>query len=473
MRLRQVSRRTTTLRSSRVLAATLLVGILASVGCSRGRRTAAGGSSSSSGPMPDMPSMSGMPGMKGGAREDSGKAAAVELSPAQQREFGVTFGTVERRPLADELRAVGTVTIDERRVAQLAPKFSGFAERLYVDAAGAPVRRGQRMVEIYSPDVIAAEQELLSAATLGRTLEVPSVPGVPVGSADLVGAARQRLRFWDVPDAEIEEVVRTGKPRRTVTLVAPVNGVVTEKNVVSGQSVAMGQPLYTISDLSEVWVIADVREADAGRLHVNSGAQVRLESMPGRMWTGRVAYIYPTLDVQNRTVRARIAIANSEGDLKPGMFATVQMSSPSRQALTVPASAIVRTGQRALVFVERSAGQVAPREINVGRTVGDFTEVLSGVSSGDRVVTSAQFLISSESNLAEVMRGMMAQMGMSDRPATSDMKNMPGMSEPRGAGDSAALTDKAADMRNMKGMPMPDARPSPPKEPVSPPEPKP
>ena len=423
--------------------------------------------------MSGMPNVSEKPGVNDSSRGDSGKAAAVALSPSQEREFGITFGTVARRQLTDELRTIGTVTVDERRVAQLAPKFSGFAERLYVGAAGAPVRRGQRMVEIYSPDVIAAEQELLSAATLGRTLEVPSVPGVPAGSGDLVGAARERLRYWDVPGAEIDEVVRTGKVLRTVTLVAPITGVVTQKNVVSGQSVAMGQPLYTISDLSEVWVIAEVREADAARLHVGSVARVRLESMPGRMWAGRVTYIYPTLDAENRAVRARIVIANSEGDVKPGMFATVQMSSPSREALTVPASAIVRTGQRALVFVEQSAGQIAPREISVGRTAGDFTEVLSGASSGDRVVTSAQFLISSESNLAEVMRGMMAQVGISDRPAASDMKNMPGMSETTRAGDSAALSDKGADLRNMRGMPMPSATPSPPRSRASPPEPKP
>ncbi|HSU92901.1 MAG TPA: efflux RND transporter periplasmic adaptor subunit, partial [Gemmatimonadaceae bacterium] len=343
-------------RSWLALAATLLVGILAQVGCSRDRRTASGSSSTSSARMSDMPGMSGMPGMSNDAREDSGKAAAVELSPTAQREFGITFGTVERRRLTDELRTIGTVTIDERRVAQLAPKFSGFAERLYVDAAGAPVRRGQPMIEIYSPDVFAAEQELLSTSILGRTLDVPSVPGVPVGSSDLLGAARQRLRFWDVPESEVDEVMRTGNARRTVTLVAPISGVVTEKNVVSGQSVAMGQPLYTISDLSDVWVIVEVREADAARLHAGSGAQVRLESMPGRRWMGRVAYVYPTLDAQNRAVRARIVIANRDGALKPGMFTTVRISSPMRDALTVPASSVVRTGQRALVFVDQGTG---------------------------------------------------------------------------------------------------------------------
>ena len=432
MRLRRMRRLMTRRRSWRVLAAMLLVGILAQVGCSRDRRTASGSSSTSSARMSDMPGMSGMPGMSNGAREDSGNAAAVELSPTEQREFGITFGTVERRRLTDELRTIGTVTIDERRVAQLAPKFSGFAERLYVDAAGAPVRRGQPMIEIYSPEVFAAEQELLSTSILGRTLDVPSVPGVPVGSSDLLGAARQRLRYWDVPENEVEEVMRTGNARRTVTLVAPISGIVTEKNVVSGQSVAMGQPLYTISDLSEVWIIVEVREADAARLRAGSGAEVRLESMPGRVWMGRVAYIYPTLDAQNRAVRARIVIANKDGALKPGMFTTVQISSPMRDALTVPASSVVRTGQRALVFVDQGTGKIAPREIVVGRTVGDLAEVLDGVSSGERVVTSAQFLISSESNLAEVMRGMMAQLGMSMPSVTpSPPKSRVSPSEPK------------------------------------------
>lgn len=361
---------------------------------------------------PNVGTMDGMTGT--GAASSARAAGTVELSSAQMRNLGITFGTVERRELTEEVSTIGTVTIDEARVAQVAPRFAGFAERLHVDFTGARVVRGQPMIEIYSPEVVVVEQELLSARALGTAMQTPTVPGVPASSTDLSAAARARLRSWDVSDAEIEDVLRAGTPRRTVTLYAPMSGVVTEKTVVLGQSVAVGQPLYTIADLSVVWVMAAVREADAARVRVGATANVELTSLPGRSWTGRVTYVYPTLDTQNRAVRARIEVANARGMLKPGMYATVRLSSPAREALTVPSSAVVRTGERNIVFVELEGGRVAPRDVTVGRTAGDLTEVLAGVDPGRRVVTSAQFIVSSESNLAEVMRGMMAQTGGRD-----------------------------------------------------------
>lgn len=341
-------------------------------------------------------------------------AGTADLSAAQVRNLGITYGTVERRELTDEVSTIGTIGIDESRLAQVAPRFSGFVQRLHVDFTGASVARGQPMIEIYSPDVVAAEQELLSTRTLGSSIQTPAVPGVPASSTDLSAAARARLRSWDVSDAEIEAALRTGRPRRTVTLYAPISGVVTEKSVVLGQAVTLGQPLYTIADLSDVWVMAEVREADAGRVRVGAAASVELTSQPGRLWKGRVTYVYPTLDTQARAVRARIAVANPSGLLKPGMYATVQLSSPAREALTVPSSAVVRTGDRDIVFVELDGGRLAPRDVTIGRTARDLTEVLAGVDPGQRVVTSAQFIVSSESNLAEVMRGMMAQTGSGD-----------------------------------------------------------
>lgn len=367
--------------------------------------------------------MSGMPGMK--VSSQSGTAGSVELSAAQLRDLGVTFGTVEKRMLTDEVRTIGTVTVDEGRVAQIAPRFAGFAEQLHVDFTGATVARGQPMIELYSAEVVAAEQDLLSARALGLAIQTPTVPGVPASSTDLSTAARARLRSWDVPDAEIEDVLRTGSARHTVTLYAPISGVVTEKTVVRGQAVAMGQPLYTIADLSEVWVMAEVREADAARVRVGAAADVELASEPGRVWKGRVRYVYPTLDTQNRAVRARIGVANTSGLLKPGMYTTVRLSSPTHEALTVPSSAVVHTGERSVVFIDVGSGRLAPRDITVGRSAGDLTEVLAGVEPGQRVVTSAQFLVSSESNLAEVMRGMIAQTGADAGVRSQDMKGMP------------------------------------------------
>lgn len=395
----------------------------------------------------------GASGSMAGMSTASGSRApgTVELSSAQMRNLGITFGTVERRELTEEVSTIGTVTIDEGRVAQVAPRFAGFAERLWVDFTGAPVVRGQPMIEIYSPEVVVVEQEMLAARALGAAMQTPAVPGVPASSTDLSAAARTRLRSWDVPEAEIEDVLRAGSPRRTVTLRAPMSGVVTEKTVVLGQAVTVGQPLYTIADLSEVWVMAEVREADAARVRVGASANVELASQPGRVWTGRVTYVYPTLDTQNRAVRARVAVANPSKLLKPGMYATVRLSSPSREALTVPSSAVVRTGERNIVFVEAGSGRLAPRDVTVGRTAGALTEVLAGVEPGERVVTSAQFIVSSESNLAEVMRGMMAQTGAGDTMTSQDMNSMPGMQ--RKDTTSGDLKNRGADMRGMKGMP--------------------
>jgi len=361
------------------------------------------------------PAASAMDGMAGmGAVSSSHAAGTVALSSAQMRNLGITFGTVERRKLTEEVSTIGTVTIDEARVAQVAPRFAGFAQQLHVDFTGASVVRGQPMIEIYSPEVVVVEQELLSSRTFDAAAQTPAVPGVPASSTDLSAAARARLRSWDLSDAQIDDVLQAGTPRRTVTLFAPMSGVVTEKSVVLGQAVAAGQPLYSIADLSVVWVVAAVREADAARVRVGATANVELTSQPGHLWTGRVTYVYPTLDTQTRAVRARIAVANTKGMLKPGMYATVRLSSPAREALTVPSSAVVRTGERDIVFVEMEGGRLAPRDITVGRTSGDLTEVLAGVEPGQRVVTSAQFIVSSESNLAEVMRGMMAQTGAGD-----------------------------------------------------------
>ena len=375
--------------------------------------------------------MAGMPGM---AMSSDG---TVRLTADQIRQFGITFGTVEERQLAAEVRTAGIVAADETRIAQVTPKFGGFVERLYVDFTGQAVRRGQPLLEIYSPELVAAQQELLVAARLQRTVGESSVPGVPAPSTDLVAAARERLRLWDVSDAQIREVLRTGRVRRTVTLFSPASGVVTEKPVVRGQAVQAGQPLYTIADLSRVWVQAELREADAGTVREGSPATVELAAFPGRPLQGQVSYLQPVLQEQARTLRARIVLPNPDGRIRPGMYATVRLSAPERTALTVPASALVRTGERTLVFVDLGGGRLQPQEVETGRVAGEAAEVLSGLEPGQRVVTSAQFLLDSESNLGEVMRSMIGQTG------TGDMGGME-------MGAPADTAMKGADMRGMK-----------------------
>ncbi len=265
----------------------------------------------------------------------------------------------------------------------------------------------------------------------------------------MLSAARQRLRQWDISDAQIDAVLRSGKIVRAITLYSPVSGVVVEKNVVQGQSVAPGMQLMTVADLSTVWVNAELRESDAGNVRQGSIANVELSAFPGQRIEGRVSYIYPTLQVEARTIRARIVLPNPGGRIKPGMYATVRMTTPMATALTVPASAVIQTGDRSYVFVEQPGRKLLPRDVRLGRSGGDYLEVLSGTTAGERVVTSAQFLLDSESNLAEIMRSMIGQGGNS---GAGDMKGMD-----MGPATEGPAADKGADMKGMS-MPSPTKR---------------
>ena len=368
--------------------------------------------------------MDRMPGMQ------MSPGGSVHLTSDQIRQFGITFGTVDQRTLENAVRTVGTVTVDETRLAQVAPKFGGFVERLHVERTGQPVRRGQPLMDVYSPELLAAQQELLVARNLQRTMGESAMPGAPSTPTDLMAAARRRLALAGVSEARIEQVLRSGEPQRALTLFSPASGVVTEKNVIQGQSIQAGQTLYTIANLDEVWLEAELRGPDAAGVRVGSAASIEVEGLAGRTFTGRVEYIYPTVDTASRTVTARVAVGNFDGLLKPGTYATVRFSTPTRSALTVPTSAVVRTGERAVVFVDMGGGQLMPHEVELGRVAGDYTEVRTGVEPGQRVVTSAHFLLDSESNLAEVMRSMMGQMGSAGGPRSGQTGNMEGMDMP-------------------------------------------
>ena len=390
--------------------------------------------------------MAGMEGMDGMGGMNMSSDGSVQLTANQIRQFGITFGNVEMRTLENTVRTVGIVNFDETRISQVAPKFGGFVERLIVDFTGQPVRRGQPLLEIYSPELVAAQEELLVARQLEQTMDQSAVPGVPAGSSNLLAAAKRRLTLWDISEAQIEEILRSGAVQRTLTLHAPSSGIVVEKNVVEGQAIQPGQTLYTIADLSEVWVEAELREGEAGNVREGSGADIELAAYPGRSFKGRVEYVYPTLQEQARTLKARVAVANSEGRLKPGMYATVRITTSAQTALTVPASAVMRTGERSMVFVDMGAGRLMPHEVETGRAGDDYVEILAGVEPGQRVVTSAQFLLDSESNLAEVMKAMMGMGG--------DMGDMEGMDMP-GMKMGGDMNDKGAEMKDMPGMQTP------------------
>ena len=413
-----VSRHTTWAIAVAGLVVSAALGAWAMAGKSREVRPAKTGQPA--GDMKDMPGMAGMSGMSIAA------SGTVQLSAAQVRQFGITFGTAERRRLTGEVRTTGVVAVDETRVLDVAPRFAGFVEQLHADFTGRTVRRGEPLLAVYSPEVFTTMQELIVAAKMARETSAV-VPGALSSGADLVAAARERLQLLGVSDGEMDAAVHSGQAPRTVPVLAPTSGVVTEKQVVRGQAFSAGQTLYTITDLSRVWVNVDVRESDAAAVRIGTGAAVEVAALPGHRLTGVVTYVQPVMRAETRTVTARISVANANAQLKPGMFATVSLRTGGREALVVPTAAVVRTGERAVVFFYMGGGELMPHEVRTGAASDDVTEILAGLSSGDRVVTSAQFLIDSETNLGEVMRSMLGQ----GAAAAKDMDTMRGMEAKR------------------------------------------
>lgn len=347
----------------------------------------------------------------------AGQMSPVALDAEAARRIGVTFATVERTILPRYVRTVGTVVWDETRLATVNPKVEGWVEKLHVDFTGAPVRAGAPLMEVYSPPLVSAQEELILAARLVREA---AASGRASGNAeDLLAAARRRLAYWDIPEDEIRRIEERGEPSKTLTLRAPASGVVVEKAVVEGDRIMPGMTLFRIADLSRVWIEAEVFEKDLAHVRTGMGALVSFEAFPGETFRGSVTYVYPTVSVQSRTARVRIELPNAGLRLKPGMYAQLTLDvPPTEPTLVVPRSAVLETGQRTLVFVQDASGTLLPREVRTGIASGESVEILDGLAEGDRVVSSAAFLVDAESNLG-TMSGGAAMPGM-------DM-SMPGM----------------------------------------------
>jgi membrane fusion protein, copper/silver efflux system len=360
----------------------------------------------------------------------------VTLSPDAANRIGVTYTTVTAGPLTREVRTVGQVTFDETRVKAIAPKIDGWVERLYVDFTGQSVVAGAPLLEIYSPMLVTAQEELLLAKRL--TSDVAAGTPDAVRSADeLLRSARRRLAYWEIPDSEIAAIERAGEVRRTLTLRAPVGGVVVEKFVLSGQKIMAGETLYRVADLSVVWVEGDVFEQDLAAVRTGLPVTAEFESFPGERWSGRITYVYPTLNPDTRTARVRVELPNPGRRLKPGMYATFLFTSPRRgDALSVPRSAVLSTGERSLVFVRREDGRLEPRTVRIGAAAGDRIEVLAGLAAGETVVASATFLIDAESNLGSALGGMGNMPGMD---MTSPTPAPPPVAAPKGAAPGKAV----------------------------------
>ncbi len=340
----------------------------------------------------------------------------VRIPLERRQEIGVTTSKAERRAIGGTFETNGVVAEDEARVHAVNAKFSGYIERIYADRTGQSVRRGQPLLSVYSPDLVATEREYLLALENLRRLSGSSSADAASDARALVEAARQRLRLWDIPEAEIDRIERTGQVSRDLDLPSPVSGVVLKKDAVAGLAITAGMPLYTIADLSSVWVLADVYQSEVARIAPGARAEIVAPFLPGETLHGRIDFVYPTLTEETRTVKVRVAIPNPKGLLKPGMYVRVSFAGVEREALAIPSSALIQTGERQIVFVEQSPGVYAPREVKTGAQGKDFVEVLSGLAAGETVVTSANFLIDSESRIGAIGT---APAGASGQPAQS------------------------------------------------------
>jgi membrane fusion protein, copper/silver efflux system len=337
----------------------------------------------------------------------------VRIDPGMARSLGITIATAELGPVRREIRTTGNVTFDETRLSTVTPKIGGFIERLHVNFTGQAVRRGQPLLEIYSPELVAAQEDLLSAVRLEGQLARSAAPGVAERTGGLVEATRRRLQLWDISPAQIRRVEETGEVRRTMTLHAPFTGFVVERDVQAGQSVQPGQALFRLADLSQVWVEADVYERDLRFARMGEPVRIEIDAFPGESFTGTISYVYPQVRPDTRTGRVRIQLSNTDGQIKPGMFAMVYLDIPgAERAVLVPRDAVMRTGARDLVFVEQGPGVYETREVRVGETTNGHVQVLSGLLAGERVVARANFILDAESRLMETMMGQPGMPGM-------------------------------------------------------------
>src|SRR5882724_4374135 len=323
----------------------------------------------------------------------------IQLTPQRMHSIGMVLGKVESKPVNTELRFYGNVQVDERRQAYVQTRFAGWIRKVYADATGNFIGKGQPLFTIYSPDLVSTEHEYLLAKKNSESLQQSKVSGVASGASSLYSAAKERLLQWEVSPAEIEKLDQGGKVITDLTVNSPVSGYITTKNALPNMYVQPETMLYTVADLSDIWVLAQVFQNDAGKIKPGDPAEVTVDAYPGRIFRGRVDYILPQLDVNTRTLPVRLVFANAGLKLRPGMYVNVHLKLPLGRQLVIPAGAAFHTGTKNLVFVYRGEGNIEPREVELGPQVGDQIMVTKGLQAEEEIVTSANFLIDSEAQL--------------------------------------------------------------------------
>ena len=426
--------------------------------------------------MEGMKGMAGVGDMKGmpmeGAKSMSDIEPAPDMSdapsgavtvPAVARQLiGVRSAPTAHATLQEEIRTVGTVGYDERGFTQVTLKTSGWVRKVFVDSIGRPVRKGEPLFTVYSPDLLVTQDEYLLAIKTRAQLAESPLDEAKAGADALVASARERLRLWDVTDAQIAALERRGHADPVLTVYAPSSGIVMKREALPGKYVEPGTTLYEIADLSTAWISADIYESEVAAVKVAQPASVTFAAYPGEMFSGKVTYIYPTLNTEARTVRVRVEFPNPELKLKPGMYGNVTLQTDAIRTLVVPKEAVLNTGLRQLVFMDRGQGRYEPASVKLGRRSQDAVEVMEGLKEGDRIVTSANFLLDAESKLASAssMQGMMGRIGMADwqmRGAHEGKMAMgeAGVSAPPGpsASPRGERAGEKGGMEGMEGMP--------------------
>jgi Cu(I)/Ag(I) efflux system membrane fusion protein len=340
-----------------------------------------------------MERMSDMPGMNMGA-----DTSGVPIDRPAASRLGITFARTAERPVRRKIVLAGTLDYAEPSRTYVTARVDGFVEKLHANYTGKPVSRGEPLLALYSPDLVSAQEEYLTAKRLG--------------DGALVDAARQRLALWDIPPDQIAALDRTGRAQRRLLLRAPASGEIAEKLVTAGQAVRAGDNLFLITDRATMWVDVAVFEMDAPVVRVGTPASVKVGAVPGRQFQGKVAFLHPGVDTTTRTLTARIEVANPDRLLRAGMFASVEIAPSGIRGVAVPIEAVLPTGTRNLVFVNRGDGRFQPREVEIGARGDSLIQIVQGLKPGDEVVASATYLLDSESNLAAAMQGIMLQMGM-------------------------------------------------------------
>jgi RND family efflux transporter MFP subunit len=399
--------------------------------------------------MKDMPGMES-PASPAGDHPTTATGSTVFVSPARQQLIGVRTAMVEHRALDTTIRTVGTLAYDETRVTQLNTKVAGWIERVFVDYVGKPVRRGEPLFSVYSPDLVATQNEYLLALKARDQFASSQVVETRASSESLLAATRQRLKLWDITDAQVAELERTRQPSRSLTVYAPFTGIVLERNAFAGQYITPEMAAFKLADLSTLWVIGQVFEYELGQIAVGQDADIAFPyGEYGRAVKGRIGFIYPDIDPQTRRARIRVEFSNTGGTFKPGTYVTVSITTRGGHVLAVPKEAVIDTGAKQVAIVAHPNGYFEPREIKVGQPTDEFYPVLSGLAAGDQIVTSAQFLVDSEATLQSAMQAMSL--------------SMPGMD--MGGGKKAPSPPPAAappaKSQDMPGMKMPEVKKTP------------